>query len=165
MDTQINSIKHKLPVSLIIWTALLAGTLDICAAFINSYLRSGVSPFTVLRFIASGLLGDQAFTGGLLTALLGLLFHFFIAFSWTLIFFFAYPKLKIKSNHKIVAGLIYGVIIWLIMNLIVLPVSNTPAFKQSFLQILVGISFIMFLIGLPISLIFHKYEESRLIKF
>ena len=156
MNTQISSTKNKLPVGLIIWTAILAGTLDICAAFINSYLRSGVSPLAVLRFIASGLLGDQAFNGGLLIAILGLLIHFFIAFSWTLIFFFAYPKLKIKNKHKILTGLIYGIIIWLIMNLIVLPVSNTPAFKQSFSQILLGVSFIMFLIGLPISLIFHK---------
>ncbi|HSR17657.1 MAG TPA: hypothetical protein VLM39_06140, partial [Ignavibacteriaceae bacterium] len=55
----------------IIWTTFLAGTLDINAAFINSYLRSEVTPDIVLQYIASGLLGPDAFSGGWMTAFLG----------------------------------------------------------------------------------------------
>jgi len=43
----------------ILWGGLIAGTLDILAAFINSGLR-GVSPTRVLQSIASGLLGADS---------------------------------------------------------------------------------------------------------
>jgi len=94
---------------IIIWTTFLAGTLDITAAFINSYLRSEVTPDIVLQYIASGVLGREAFSGGLGTAFLGLIFHYLIAFVWTLIFFKLYPLLRIKPTYQIPAGLIYGI--------------------------------------------------------
>jgi hypothetical protein len=150
----------RITLTLIFWTTLLVGTLDISAAFLNSYLRSGTSPVIVLQFIASGVLGDSSFDGGFFTAFLGLIFHYFIAFSWTFIFFFVFPKLNISAKYKVISGLIYGIIIWLIMNLIIVPTSNTPSFHPALIQKLIGISFIMFLIGLPVSLIFHKYYSN-----
>jgi len=147
---------------IIIWTTFLAGTLDITAAFINSYLRSEVTPDIVLQYIASGVLGREAFSGGLGTAFLGLIFHYLIAFVWTLIFFKLYPLLRIKPAYQIPAGLIYGIFIWLVMNLIILPISNVRQIPFQFSQVVFGISFIMFLIGLPISLMFHKFGFNSL---
>ena len=149
-------MKSKFPTAVVFLTALIAGTLDITAAFLNSYIRSGTSPVIILQFIASGILGDKSFDGGFTSAFLGLIFHYFIALSWTIIFFIVYPRLKISSDYKVVGGLIYGIIIWLIMNLIVVPLSNTPPHSPSVVQIILGICFLMFLIGLPISLMFHK---------
>lgn len=141
----------------ILRTGLLVGTLDITAAFINSYVRSGVYPSTVLKFIASGVLGQDAFSGGVLTALLGLFFHYFIAFSWTILFFVVYPKIKLSSRYKILVGLSYGVIVWIVMNIIVLPLSRVPRIPFHLSQFILGVIFLMLLIGLPISLIFHSY--------
>jgi hypothetical protein len=45
-------------------TALLAGTLDIAAAFLQAWRMSGTTPVRVLRFIASGVMGKSAFSGG-----------------------------------------------------------------------------------------------------
>jgi hypothetical protein len=147
---------------IIVWTTFLAGTLDINAAFINSYLRSEVTPDIVLQYIASGVLSQGAFSGGLGTAFLGLLIHYLITFTWTFIFFKLYPLLGIKSKYQIFTGLIYGILIWLVMNLVVLPNSGVRQLPFQVPQAILGISFIMFLIGLPISLMFHKFSSYSL---
>jgi uncharacterized membrane protein YagU involved in acid resistance len=152
---------RRIPFRIIFWTMILAGSLDIAAAIINSNLRAGTSPVVVLQFIASGVLGRNAFSGGISTAVLGLIFHYLITFIWTFIFFVFYPKLNFSPKYKIPSGLLYGLIIWLIMNLIVLPLSNVPRIQSQVSQIIIGISFIMFLVGLPISLIFHKYYRNK----
>ena len=54
----------------IAWGGLLAGVMDISAAFVTWGVR-GVSTVPVLQSIASGLLGANAYQGGLATASLG----------------------------------------------------------------------------------------------
>ncbi|HEY2727215.1 MAG TPA: hypothetical protein VGI61_08585, partial [Parafilimonas sp.] len=65
---------------------LLAGTLDILAAFADYYIATRRGPEGVLRFIASGVFGKDAFTGASLMIWLGLFFHFVIAFALTIFF-------------------------------------------------------------------------------
>ena len=43
---------------------LLVGTLDITAACLQFYIKTGKGPEPVFRYIASGILGKDAFTGG-----------------------------------------------------------------------------------------------------
>ena len=50
------SIKHLL-------AAILVGTLDITAACIQYFIKTGKNPTGVLRFVASGAFGTDAFTG------------------------------------------------------------------------------------------------------
>jgi hypothetical protein len=59
-------------------------------------------PVKSFQFIASGIFGTSAFSGGNTMLALGILFHFCIAFIWTLIFFFLYPRLKLYSPHWLV---------------------------------------------------------------
>lgn len=154
--------KAQNPLKTILLTGLVAGTLDILAAFANAYLSNAVSPIRVLQFIASGLLGKNAFEGGLTTAGLGLLLHFIIAFSWTILFFFLYPKIKQILTNPIITGLVYGLIIWLIMNLAVLPMSNIN--KQPFSlnwQTFIGIGILMLFVGLPISIMVNRYYSNK----
>ena len=66
----------------------IAGACDITYA-ITFWAFRGVSATRVLQSVASGLLGKAAFKGGLATAPLGLVLHFFIAFSAATIFYFA----------------------------------------------------------------------------
>ncbi len=49
----------------------MSGTLDIAAAHIAYFASGRSSPLGVLLFVASGLLGKEAFVGGVGTALLG----------------------------------------------------------------------------------------------
>ena len=139
----------------IIQAGLLAGTLDIAAACGMFWIRSGRDPMIVLKFVASGALGSDALSGGWGTNLLGLLFHFIIAFSWTILFFVIYPKLP-KINW-IVLGLTYGVIVWLMMNLVVLPMTKITQRPFDLNQALIGTVVLMVAIGLPVSFFCGRY--------
>ena len=65
---------------------VIVGTLDILAAFIQFYSKTQKNPIVVLNFIASGIFGKEAFTGGNKMAAFGLFFHYVIAFGFTLLF-------------------------------------------------------------------------------
>ncbi|HYG39365.1 MAG TPA: hypothetical protein VD908_12125 [Cytophagales bacterium] len=72
----------------ILKAGLLVGTLDILAAFIHYIIASGKSdPFVVLKFIASGVFGNEAFVGGNIMIVAGLILHYIIALGFTLFFF------------------------------------------------------------------------------
>lgn len=146
----------------IIVSAVIAGTLDILAAITNYYIRTGNSPEGVFRFIASGAFGRQAFSGGTEYIIAGVIFHYLIAFGFTILFFLLYPYIrKWASPYIITTGLLYGFLAWCIMNLVVLPLSNTPAVKTGFSQQIIGILFLMFFIGLPIAYLSKKYQEAK----
>ncbi|MBI3122933.1 MAG: hypothetical protein HYZ10_00880 [Ignavibacteriales bacterium] len=136
---------------------LLAGTLDILCALVQFYMRTGKNPAAVLKFIASGIFGKAALAGGTEMALLGLLFHFIIAFTWTIIFFFFYPQISHVTKNKIIAGLLYGLFIYAVMTRVVLPLSNTPKIPFNAVQAAIGIILLMFAVGLPISLIVSRF--------
>jgi hypothetical protein len=104
----------------ILITGFIAGTLDIVAAFVNVYVSSGTGAMIVLQYIASVFLGKESYSMGFNSALLGLIIHFAISYSWTGLFFLLYPMLKLLSGNKVVVGLLYGVFVWLVMNLVVL---------------------------------------------
>ena len=86
------SAELQLPGTVIAWTALLVGTLDIVAAFVDYWLATGRGPEGVLRYVASGAFGSAAFTGGICMIWYGLLFHYMIAAAWTALFFWAVYK-------------------------------------------------------------------------
>ncbi|MGA9291611.1 MAG: hypothetical protein WBV81_03420, partial [Ignavibacteriaceae bacterium] len=122
---QKNSKKFKINYKIIISSCLLVGTLDILAAIIDSSIRYGITPLELLQYIASGVFGAKALSGGLTMGIAGLVLHYFIASCWVLLFFYLFLKLKFLHSYKIFGGLLYGIFIWLVMNLIVVPLSNT----------------------------------------
>ena len=138
---------------------LVAGTLDICAAFLTAWLRRGVTPGTVLRFVASGLLGPAAFTGGSKTAAIGLALHFLIATGATIVFYLASRKLRFLVERPVHFGLLYGVAVYLFMNFVVLPLSLVPRGPMTVSGFIIGLLTIMFCVGLPIALIVRRYSR------
>lgn len=143
----------------ILWGGLIAGTLDICGAFLTAWLRAGVRPVQVLHSVASGLLGSAAFQGGGKTAVLGLALHFFIATVWTVVFYLASRKLLFLIERPIVFGLLYGVVVYLFMNFVVLPLSQVPRRPVPLTGRVIGLLVIMFCIGLPIALIVRRFSR------
>src|SRR5712692_8674548 len=106
----------------IVWGGLLAGGLDITAAFVIYGVR-GASPVRILQSIASGLLGAAAFQGGRETAALGALLHFLIALVAAAVYYAASRKLGVLLGRPVVSGLLYGVAVYVFMNFVVLPLS------------------------------------------
>jgi uncharacterized membrane protein YagU involved in acid resistance len=147
----------------IIKAGLIAGTLDISAAFISTFIRSGKSPDAVLKFIANAAFGREAFETDNQTIIAGLLLHYLIAFSFTIDFFLIYPLLKKwLSSYIIISGLVYGVIVWCIMNLLIMPMSKVPVATPPVSQVIIGMSFLMFLIGLPVAIFAKKHYAIQL---
>jgi hypothetical protein len=109
----------------VFWIALVAGTLDITENLVFSQLR-GVSPWTVFQYIASGLIGKQAFQGGWASVALGVAVHYIIALIWTGVFYAVARKLAIVMRRPVLSGLLYGGVVYLIMNFIVVPLSGVP---------------------------------------
>lgn len=140
---------------------LIAGIFDLTYAIVFSALHK-VSAITVIQSVASGVLGKAAFDGGLSTAILGLFLHFFIAFLWASIFYMFSRMIPFLTQHAVVSGLIYGAIIYAVMYLIVLPISEYPI-QIKFVPSRVAINLIahMFLIGLPIALVVRKASQIK----
>lgn len=98
---------------------LVAGTLDIFAAA----LINAVSPLIILRAIASGLLGRAAFQGGLPVSLLGLLLQWAMSLLIAAIFVLAARRLSWLRRQWAAAGLLYGVVVFGVMEFVVVPLS------------------------------------------
>lgn len=142
-------------------SGIIVGILDAAAASINAYLRNGVTPAGVFRYVASGALGKSAFDGGLGIAGLGLFFHFIIAISWTFLFFLLYEKLKFLRGNKFYVGIGYGIFVWLGMNLAVLPLSSVPPMHYRLVPTVIMIGIHMFIIGLAISFLANQYFSKK----
>lgn len=145
----------------ILWGGLIAGALDLTAAIVTSGLR-GRTPIWLLHYIASGLLGADAFEGGVPTAALGLVLHFLIAFGAAAVYWAASRKLRWLVERPVVCGLLYGVAVYLFMNFVVLPLSALP-FEPSYTPraVAIGVTILMFCIGLPIALAVRRFSSSR----
>jgi hypothetical protein len=142
----------------ILITGLIVGAMDITSAIVITLLHGGTIT-RLMQFIASGLLGKSAFQGGLATAALGLALHFVIAFGLVTVFYFASRKLAFLRGWPVLSGIAYGLIVFAIMNLIVLPLSAaTP--RHSLSGDLIQIAIHMFIIGLPTSLLLHRLSHE-----
>ena len=140
----------------------VVGILDIIAAFIVSGLRTQTIPvLPVLKYVASGIFGKTAFEGGTEMAIYGLIFHFIIATIFAAIYFFLFPSITFFRMHKIASGVLYGITVWLVMNLLVLPLSAVTRGPLKWDGVLIGVTVLVLCIGLPISFIVHRHYTSR----
>ncbi|QNL52342.1 hypothetical protein H8S90_00960 [Olivibacter sp. SDN3] len=145
----------------VLYSGLLVGTFDILAALVNYYLSTGKNPLFVFKYIASGLFGTDAFSGGIAIILAGLLLHYIIAMVFAVVFYLLYFNAPILSAYKIVTGIMYGVFVWTIMNLIVVPLSQTPKSAFNGLQALKEMLILIVMIGLPLSFLAHYFFSIK----
>ena len=143
----------------IFWSGLIAGTLDISAACLTAWLRRGITPGAVLRYVASGALGPAAATGGTETALIGLAFHFVIATGAAIVFYLASRKIFFLVERPVVSGLLYGIAVYVFMTFVVLPLSRVARGPMTLSGTIIGVVTLMLCIGLPIALIVRRYSR------
>lgn len=146
--------RSKSPTKVLLLSGLLVGTLDILTAIIVS----GAGAVRVLQYVSSGVFGrDAAFAGGYTTAAWGLAFHYAIAFSWTVIFFFLFPKLYVRLKNVFLTGIVIGLLIWMAMNLVVVPLSNVMRGPYTWRGFFINASILIVMIGMPLSWIYSRY--------
>lgn len=138
----------------ILSATLIAGTLDILAAFlVYAVILEKTSPSRILMSIASGIFGKAAYSGGTPMVITGLLLHFLIAFIFSVFYYLIYPGIPFLRQRKLLSGITYGIFIWLVMNLGVLPIvfKGMPLPDPS--AALLGIAIVIFAVGIPIAYI------------
>lgn len=105
---------------------IVAGVLDIAFVFAVFGFRNGAAE-RILQGIAAGLIGREAArNGGFGTVALGLALHFVIALGAAAVFYGVSRKARFLSTYWPVTGPLFGVLVWLFMNGIVLPLSAVP---------------------------------------
>jgi hypothetical protein len=141
--------------------ALIAGVLDATFAVIVDVLILRIfSLLGVLQWIATGALGSAAFSGGLATAGLGVVIHFALAFFFAALYYVAAQRIPPLRTQAAAFGLSYGIVIWLVMDLVVIPHSGVPASPFN------PVVFVAFLVdhavfvGLPIALAVKRYAMT-----
>jgi len=149
------------PLPAILVGGLVAGALDITYACTWTWTH-GRSPVGTLQSVASGVLGKAAFDGGAKTALLGLFFQFVIACGAATVFYVASRFAPVLVRRAVLAGLLFGVCVFLVMSYVVVPASAAP-FKMTFTaaSAVRNVLVHMFLIGLPIALSVRRYAPAN----
>lgn len=162
MNDAIATKKKSYPiVKAIAWAGLLVGALDILAAIVNFKVATGKDPVLIFQYIASAVFGKDAYSNGALMPVLGLIFHFIIAYIFTTVFFIIYPKLKLHKYNAILVGVAYGILIWLAMNCIVVPLSKIGKFSFKLPGAFLQASILIVMIGIPLSFICKRYFFMR----
>jgi hypothetical protein len=151
-DTFPVSRKPLTPAQALLFGTLTVGTLDILDAFLFFYSYRGVSPIRILQSIASGLLGRASFQGGIPTAALGLLLHFFIAFMVVLTYWLASRRMPSLVRRPLLYGPLYGLVVYAVMNLVVLPLSAAKSGVPSTPVLINGLFIHALGVGLPSAL-------------
>ena len=139
-------------------TGLIAGTLDILAAiFFYAILFKKTTAIKILQSIASGICKNEAY-GSPRMAWYGLGMHFFIAMSFACFYFVIYPYLPFLKKNALLSGFLYGIFVWIIMNLIVLPIVF-PLLPEKNLDfpLILSILILIVCIGIPIAFMARKY--------
>ncbi len=149
------------PITTIFAAGFLCGAMDITAAFIT-WVPQGVPASVILKGIASGWLGIQAFRGGFACAALGLGIHFLIAIIAAAIFYAASRKLRWLVHRPYLSGVLYGLAVYLVMYWIVLPLSRYQRGAFSVVRAVVAILTHIACVGLPIALVVHRNSVKRL---
>jgi hypothetical protein len=136
----------------IVGGGLIAGTLDIAFACIYWAIKASVPAQRIFQSVAAGLLGKASFQGGAATAALGLALHYFIATSMSLAFYVVAVRRPALVRRPVLYGVPYGLLLYVIMNYIVVPLSAARPGPKDPLWIALGIAVHALLIGVPITL-------------
>jgi hypothetical protein len=153
MATSSLPIRHAQPLWPVIAGGLVAGTLDITYAWMFWAVKAGVSAQRIFQSVAAGLLGKASFEGGATTAALGLALHFFIATTMSVVYYLVARRWALLWQRPVPCGLFYGLLLYLIMNFIVVPLSAAGSGgPKDPLWVAMSVAVHALLIGLPIAL-------------
>jgi uncharacterized membrane protein YagU involved in acid resistance len=111
--------KDREVLTAILLGVVVAGTIDIAAASVIS----GRSPAFIMQAIAGGLLAKASFNGGIWTMLLGAALQQAMGILIATIYAVISKFVLGWRRRWIASGLVYGVVIFFVMNYVVVPLS------------------------------------------
>jgi hypothetical protein len=140
------------PLLFVLIGGLAAGTLDILFAITFWAVKANLPAKTILQSVAAGLLGRPSFQGGWATASLGLALHFLIALSMAYGYYILAQWWPLLYQQPWLCGAVYGLILYLVMNFLVVPLSAATPGSKDTLWIALSVAVHILLIGIPIAL-------------
>ena len=146
------------PARAILIGGLAGGVLDLGFAF-TAWALKGVGPADILRGIASGILGPAA-RAGFVPVPLGLVCHFLLSFLFAAAFVLVAARVApVGRQSPWLAGPLYGVAVYFVMNRVVLPLSNFAVPAGGTSLSFADLASHMVLFGLPIALAAHRWAR------
>lgn len=149
----------KLLTAKILLAGIIVGTLDIIAAMLQFFIKTGKDPLIVLKFVASGVFGPAALKDGADMIVWGFLFHYLIAISFTIFFFWLCSKFPSLLNHRLLTGIGYGIFAWSFMRFVVLPFSLTAKQPFNLTAAIIAASIIVVCIGIPLAFMAAAFRK------
>ena len=138
----------------------VAATLDIIYAVTRNWL-GGASPLWTLQLVGSGWLGENSFARGVPAGVLGFVSHYGIVFVAAALYYLASKRFAVLRSRALVCGVVFGVLVYLFMNFVVLPLSAFPL-KLSYTpaRVIEGFVSHAFLVGVPIALAIPRFSGT-----
>ena len=126
------SATARSPARWILAGGLSVATLDLLFAMGFWALRD-VAPVRIAQSIARGVLGDASYQGGAASAWLGVVLHYFIATMFVLAYWLVARRAAGLLRRPWMYGAMYGALLYLLMNFVVLPLSaaGLPSFADT----------------------------------
>lgn len=91
----------------------------------------------------------------IIAALIGLLLHYIVAFLFTLFFAIIFKRIWYWFGHKLLIAVIYGVFVWLIMNLIIVPTTQAQQIPFSWSAGLTNCIILIYCFAYPLVFVFR----------
>jgi uncharacterized membrane protein YagU involved in acid resistance len=135
--------------------SLAAGIPDV---FVAAALTRA-SPGRVLQTIASGILGEASYLGGWTSMALGLGLQIAMSFVIALIYNGASLHVPAIRRGHLLFGALYGVVIFIVMNFMVVPLSRAHPKPQWDFKAVVAMLIVMVLFAEVISFISAAFAE------
>ena len=117
----------------VFWGGLLIAVGDIAFAISVWFNWDSAGLTRVFQSIAVGVLGKASFEGGVSSAVLGAVLHLFMATMFVLVYTLVGQRKPGLLHRPLVYGPLYGVLMYVIMNFVVMPLSRvgaSPSFKH-----------------------------------
>jgi hypothetical protein len=139
---------------------LIAGTLDITENIVFNAFRH-ITPAMIFRYIASGLTGPWALHAGAESIALGVAMHYTIAMFWTATYWMLAGLIAVLVRRPVVCGLLYGAVVYTIMNFVVLPLTRVPHSHAaaSLASRISGVLALLFCIGLTVAVLTARAKQ------
>jgi hypothetical protein len=133
----------------ILYGTLVVGTLDALDAIVFFGLRNGTTPARIGQSIAAGVFGRASYQMGLRSAAIGFLLHYVVAFLIVAVFYAASRAMPFLRRQTVMAGILYGIAAYFVMNYAVIPLSATTRGPFALPVLVNGLLIHAFGVGLP----------------
>ena len=144
------TVKNNILLAILVG-ALVGGTVNIVVVCVQA-------GWDIPLYIAAGLIGKRAITGGAPAWVLGMALHYFISCTWATVYYLASRKLPFLTEYPLICGINFGVWVELFMKLVVIPHSGLHATEPIGISDLVGK---VLLFGLPVVYSVSHFAPAR----